>query len=221
MKDGCAMTAYSTIIKGGVLIDTRRSRYDTRLPEDSGEWRRTAPRATDLPSRAFGKRLSVRVPYASPLPGARQTRKPGPLRSATAAMTCAVATVTLEWMLFAAALALADWLVPVLLPPAIGVLACAAVLGPAASAERRMFTSWLGLMLIYAALGMVALWETLNACMVFVVLMFGVVYAMFAAPFAVVGSEVASWAIKPLWRQQRRWSRARHWQRPMRMEVRP
>lgn len=214
------MTVYSTIIKGGVYMDTRRSRYDTRLPEDSGEWRRAAPRGTDLPSRAFSKRLSVRVPYASPLPGASDVCPPGQLRTNIAAATCAAITVGLEWLLFAHAPVFAGWIVPVFLPPAFGVLACAAVLGPGAGMERRMFTAWLGLMMIYAAVSGIALWETLHWCMIIAVLWFGVVYAMFAAPIAVIGSGVASWALKPLWRLQRRWARARRWQRPIRMEVR-
>lgn len=214
MKDGCAMTAYSTIIKGGVLIDTRRSRYDTRLPEDSGEWRRAAPRGMDAPARSFGKRMSVRVPYGSPLPGASDVCPPGQLRTPIAAATCAAITVGLEWLLFAHAPVFAGWIVPVFLPPAFGVLACAAVLGPGAGMERRMFTAWLGLMMIYAAVSGIALWEKLNSCMLLSALLFGVVYAMFAAPVAVVGSKVASWALQPLWRMQRRRARTRHWQRP-------
>ncbi|MCB9933746.1 MAG: hypothetical protein H6841_10040 [Planctomycetes bacterium] len=47
------MTVYSTIIKGGVFRDTRRSRQDTRLPEDSGEWRAVPLKFQHLPGDPF------------------------------------------------------------------------------------------------------------------------------------------------------------------------
>src|SRR5690606_23655079 len=202
------MTVYSTITKGGVYLDTRLTRRDNRLPEDSGEWRRVAPRGTA--ARASSE--SLRIPYASPIAGRPEQIPPGRLRSSIAAAIGAAVTTGLEWLLFAAAPSLAEWILPVFMPPFLGVLACTAVLGPAAGAERRMFTSWLALMLICAALGGVALWETPDLCTAIVVPIFGMVYAMFAAPFAVVGSEAARRLLTPLWRVQRRRSRARRWE---------
>lgn len=210
MKDGCAMTVYSTIIKGGVLIDTRRSRYDARLPEDSGEWRRAAPCGT----HTRGNGLRARIPYASPIAGCPEHTPPGILHSGVAVVAGAMSTICLEWLLFVAAPSLAKLDVPVLLPPIFGVMASTVVLGPATMATRRMFTAWLGLMSICAAIGSVALWRIPEVSTAIEVTIFGVVYAMFAAPMAVVGSEASHRLLKPLWRLHQRRARARHWQRP-------
>jgi len=53
------MTVYSTIIRGRVLNETRRSRNDDRLPEDSGEWTAVPRQFTRLsePHFEYGRQL--------------------------------------------------------------------------------------------------------------------------------------------------------------------
>lgn len=207
------MTVYSTIIKGGVLIDTRRCRYDTRLPEDSGEWRRVTPCGTRAPSRARGNSEKTRVPYASPIGGCPGQTPPGTLRSCIATVLGAVITVYLEWLLFVTVPSLAQWVVPVFIPPFLGVLVCAALLGPAASPQRLAFAALLGQMLIFAALGGMALWNSPSGCMLLALLAVGALCSFFSALFGGMGSELATLLLGPLWRVQQRRARARRWQR--------
>lgn len=186
------------------------------LPEDSGEWRGVAPRGTDVSVRALRSSANpcTPVPYASSLPGAQEVSPPGPVRSAAAALVCAATTLGLELLLFALVPAIADWIVPVFIPPFLGVLACAAVLGPAASPQRLAFVAWIGPMLIFAALGGMALWTAPCGYMLVALLAVGALCAFFSALFAGMGSELAPLLLGPLWRMQRRRARARHWLRP-------